>query len=189
MEPTAAGSPCLRAGTPGVTNTARRQGNHRSARPRRSRGRGGRGEGRGGRRRPGLSSTSRLLLLSRRRGGRGPVRGGYQGRASQKRNTEPTSRVPQSGSPLPRTSSGSPHPPPPLGSLCPRPGSSSAAVASGQRQTSPHSAFPGWRAARLGPRRPVAWVTRGSAPRRVHLGADAFRAAREPGGHLYAVPR
>lgn len=59
----------------------------------------------------------------------------------------------------------------------------------GQRQTSPHSAFPGWRAARLGPRRPVAWVTRGSAPRRVHLGADAFRAAREPGGHLYAVPR
>lgn len=49
--------------------------------------------------------------------------------------------------------------------------------------------FPGWLAARLGPRPPVAWVTRESAPRRVHLGAAAFRGAREPGGHLYAVPR
>lgn len=122
-------------------------------RPRCSRGKRGRGEGRGdgrgGRRRPGLSSTLRLLLSNRRRGWRGPIGSRHQGRASEKRNAESTSRVPQSGSPLPRTSSGSPHPgspqpPPPLGSLWDRPGSSSAAVASGQRRTFRVGAPPGW---------------------------------------------
>lgn len=47
-EPTAAGSPCLRAGTPRVTNTACRQDNHRAAPPpplAGKRGRGGRGAG------------------------------------------------------------------------------------------------------------------------------------------------
>ena len=192
-EPSAAGSPCLRAGTPGVTNTARRQGNHGAAPPPLLAGE--KGAGRGAGRRAGRSAKARPFLNF------APVA------VEPAERLERTHRQSPPGTSFREKERGVHVPSASVRFAAaqnllwePPPGEPPTAPASGIPLGSPRvlqrgcclgSApdFPGWRAARLGPRRPVAWVTRESAPGRVHLGAAAFRGAREPGGHLYAVPR